>query len=70
MAGDFAIVTLVMSISSLATGVVSSLVGVREAITIFAGAAALSGCLYLTLTRRLRSSIANKSPDSYVRISA
>ena len=51
MAGDFAIVTLVVSVTSLATGVVSSLVGVREAITIFAGAAALSGCLYLTLTR-------------------
>ena len=53
MAGDFAIVTLVVSLTSFAAGVVSSVVGVRWAITIFAGAAALSGAVYLRSTRGL-----------------
>ena len=51
MAGDFAIVTLVVSLTSLGAGVLSSVVGVRWAITVFAGAAALSGTVYLLATR-------------------
>ena len=70
MAGDFAIVTLVVSLTSLGAGVLSSVVGVRWAITIFAAAAALSGTVYLLATRGLRARIANTSASSYVRISA
>ena len=70
MAGDFAIVTLVVSLTSLGAGVLSSVVGVRWAITIFAAVAALSGTVYLLATRGLRARIANTSASSYVRISA
>ena len=54
MAGDFAIVTLVLSVTSVAAGALSSAVGVQWAITTFAGAAAVAGTSYLLLTRNLR----------------
>ena len=54
-AGDFAIVTLVLSVTSVAAGVLSSAVGVRWSITAFALAAATAGTTYLVLTRNLRS---------------
>jgi MFS family permease len=54
MSGDFAIVTLVLSITSIAAGVVSGVIGVRGAITVFAGLAAVSGTAYLLLTRGIR----------------
>lgn len=55
MAGDFAIVTLVLSITSLLAGVLSGAVGVQWAITVFAAIAATAGTVYLVCTRRLRS---------------
>ena len=61
MAGDFAIVTLVVSLTSLGAGVLSSVVGVRWAITSSPRAAALSGTVYLLATRGLRARIANTS---------
>jgi len=55
MAGDFAIVTLVLSLTSLGAGLLSSAVGVQWAITTFAGVAGLAGAVYLVLTRHIRS---------------
>ncbi len=51
MAGDFAIVTLVMSLTGLGAGVMSEGVGVQWTITAFAGAAAVAGVAYLLATR-------------------
>ncbi len=51
MAGDFAIVTLVMSIAGLGAGLLSEAVGVRWTITAFASAAGLAGFAYIALTR-------------------
>lgn len=55
MAGDFAIVTLVLSLTSVGAGVVSAWLGVRWAITVFALVAAAAGTTYLVLTRHLRA---------------
>jgi len=55
MAGDFAIVTLVLSLTSLGAGLLSSAVGVQWAITTFAGVAGLAGAVYLVLTRHIRA---------------
>jgi MFS family permease len=54
MAGDFAIVTLVISLASIATGLLSEAVGVRMAMTIGAGAAGVAGVAYLVLTTGMR----------------
>jgi len=51
MAGDYAIVTLVMSISAVLAGTASSHLGVRWTITIFAFAAGLASLAYNVLTR-------------------
>ena len=53
MAGDFAIVTLVMSISSLLAGVTSEAFGVQWTITIFAFAAGLASLVYIAVTKPL-----------------
>lgn len=55
MAGDFAIITLVLSLTSLGAGLLSSAIGVQWAITTFAGLAGLAGAVYLVATRRIRS---------------
>ncbi len=57
MAGDFAIVTLVMSLSGLGAGALSEAVGVRWAITTFAAAAALAGAAYIAATRPIIRSL-------------
>ena len=51
MAGDFAIVTLIMSVSGLGAGVLSEAVGVRWTITAFAAVAAVAGFAYINLVR-------------------
>ena len=51
MAGDYAIVTLVMSISALLAGASSSHLGVRWTITLFALAAGVASITYNVLTR-------------------
>lgn len=59
LAGDFAIVTLMLSITSALSGIVSDAIGVRPTIAVFACVAALAGTTYMILTtplrRRLRS---------------
>jgi hypothetical protein len=54
MSGDFAIVTLVLSVTSIAAGLASGALGVRWAITVFAAIAAIAGSVYLLLTRDIR----------------
>jgi len=51
LAGDFAIVTLVLSIVGLVTGVVAESIGVQWTMTLFAGAGGVAGVFYLVLTR-------------------
>ena len=58
MAGDFAIVTLVMSLTGLGAGVLSETVGVQWTITAFAGAAALAGLVYIAKTRHIVQQLA------------
>ena len=53
LAGDYAIVTLVMSVFGLAAGVVTEALDVRWTLTIFAGLVALAVGPYLVLTRRV-----------------
>ena len=54
LAGDFALVTLMLAITSALAGVVSEAVGVRWAITVFAVAAGLASMMYMLSTRQLR----------------
>ena len=58
MAGDFAIVTLVLSITSLGAGLLAEVIGVRWTIAAFAAVAALAGTIYLTATNRLLARLA------------
>lgn len=51
MAGDFAIVTLVISVTSLLSGWLAEAVGARWTITVSAIAAGLAGAAYLAATR-------------------
>jgi MFS family permease len=51
MAGDFAIVTLVLSISSLLAGLLSEVVGVRWTMTTFAVVAGVASFTYIAVTR-------------------
>jgi len=57
LAGDFGIVTLVITISNLAAGGLAALTGARVAIAIFAAVSLLAALLYLTLTRDLRADL-------------
>lgn len=61
MAGDFAIVTLVLSITSIAAGLLSEAVGVRWTMTTFALAAGVAGTTYLTATRQMRHDLSDRS---------
>lgn len=54
LAGDFAIVTLMLSITSALSGIVSDAIGVRPTIAVFACVAALAGTTYMVLTTPLR----------------
>ncbi|MEI8322362.1 MAG: MFS transporter [Actinomycetes bacterium] len=54
LAGDFAIVTLMLSLSSAASGLLADAVGVRVTIAIFAVTAALASVSYLVLTKPIR----------------
>ena len=62
LAGDFAIVTLMLSITSALSGIVSDAIGVRPTIAVFAVVAALSGATYLVLTTPLRRRLRNEQP--------
>ena len=72
LAGDFALVTLVLSITSAAAGALSQATSVRLAISVFSLAASLASLVYINATRNLRMQLrrrsepgpADRSPDS------
>ena len=51
LAGDFALITLSLALSSVAAGIVSEQVGARATVAIFGAIAAASSTVYLLLTR-------------------
>ena len=57
IAGDFALVTLMMSVTSASAGVLSDAIGVRAAITSFAVAAAVASVIYVNATRHLHTQL-------------
>jgi MFS family permease len=57
MAGDFALVTLMLSVTSVLAGITSDAIGVRPTIAIFAAAAAAASITYLMFTRTLRANL-------------
>lgn len=63
IAGDFALVTLTLSVTSALAGLLSDAIGVRETITLFTGAAAVASFVYIRATRSLRIRLLN-SPAS------
>ena len=54
IAGDFAMMTLVMSVTTTAVGILSDAFGVRQAMSVFAVAAAVASLVYVNVTRPLR----------------
>lgn len=54
IAGDFALVTLMLGVTSTLAGVVSETIGVRPTVTVFSVLAATASVVYLTATRGLR----------------
>lgn len=63
IAGDRALVTLTLALTSLIAGVVSEAFGVRIALASLAGAAACAGTTYLWLTRSLRATLGTRQPQ-------
>jgi len=57
MAGDMALVNLMIGCTSILAGITSELLGVRPAIIIFAVAAAIASVIYIVLTAGLRRSL-------------
>ncbi|MGE3589264.1 MAG: MFS transporter [Ilumatobacteraceae bacterium] len=54
LAGDFGMVTLIITVSNLVAGVLADVIGVRAAIAVFATLALAAGATYLALTRPVR----------------
>jgi MFS family permease len=63
LAGDFALVTLMLSLTSALAGLVSEFFGVRQAISGFALAAAIASVIYIRATQRLRTQL-QQQPDA------
>jgi MFS family permease len=63
LAGDFALVTLMLSLTSALAGLVSEFFGVRQAISGFACAAAIASVIYIRATQRLRTQL-QLQPDA------
>ena len=57
LAGDFALITLSLALSSVAAGIVSEQVGARATVAIFGAIAAASSTIYLLLTRNVRNKL-------------
>jgi hypothetical protein len=57
IAGDYALVTLMLATTSLVAGILSEAYGVRAALACLAAAAAIAGTSYLWLTRNLRKTL-------------
>ena len=64
LAGDFALITLSLALSSVAAGVVSEQVGSRATVAIFGAIAAAASLVYLLLTRNVRAAL--QSPPTSV----
>jgi len=64
LAGDFGIVTLIITVSNLAAGALAGAVGVRWAIAAFAMVGLVAGGAYLAVTRALRAGLAVEEPDA------
>ena len=62
LAGDFAMVSLVIASTSIAAGATSQAIGVRPAMVIFAGFAAVASSAYLLVTKGLRRSLSSAPP--------
>jgi MFS family permease len=62
LAGDFALVTLMLSMTSIAAGIVSEAIGVRSTIVVFSCLAASAAMMYLVLTRKLRQNLRTAEP--------
>ena len=54
LAGDFGMVTLIITLSNLAAGVLADAVGVRPTIAVFASFGAVATAVYLPATRGVR----------------
>ena len=61
LAGDFGIVTLIITLSNLAAGLLAGAVGARWAIATFAMLSLLAGTLYLVLTASVRERLTAES---------
>ena len=57
LAGDFALITLSLGLSSLLAGVVSEYIGARGTIAVFAVIAVCSSIIYLLATRNVRANL-------------
>jgi MFS family permease len=57
LAGDMALVNTMIAFTSLLSGAVSQLLGVRTAIVIFAGVAAVASMLYIAATSSIRRNL-------------
>jgi MFS family permease len=62
LAGDFGIVTLIITLSNLAAGALAGVVGARPAIATFAVLGLVAGTAYLVLTRPVRARLAAEQP--------
>ncbi|MEY4231503.1 MAG: hypothetical protein RLZZ362_2352, partial [Actinomycetota bacterium] len=58
LAGDFGIVTLIITLSNLGAGALADSVGARTAIAVFACLSLLAGAAYLWFTRGVRDRLA------------
>lgn len=58
LAGDFGMVTLIITLSNIAAGVLAAAIGVRRAIATFAVFGLVTGVVYLVSTRSLRANLA------------
>lgn len=63
IAGDFGIVTLIITLSNLAAGGLAGVVGARWAIAVFAIIGLVAGAAYLVVTRGLRAGLALDEQD-------
>ena len=62
LAGDFALVTLMIGLTSILAGTVSESIGVRPTVIVFALMAAAASTTYLTATSGLRRRLRNAQP--------
>lgn len=60
LAGDFGMVTLIITVSNLAAGGLAAVAGARVTIATFAAIGLAAGMLYLALTRTLRAELARE----------